>query len=167
MIVRLAGNSGWCGYAGDMARVLVTGMSGAGKSTLLAELARRGHETVDTDFGNWENPIGFWDETRMAALLERERDVVVSGTVTNQGRFYARFEHVVLLSAPVEVLIARVSTRTNNPYGRAIEEQSEIRKYVVEVEPLLKTSASIELDGRRPVSELADAVERLIAEAAH
>jgi shikimate kinase len=150
-----------------MARILVTGMSGVGKSTLLAELARRGHGTVDTDFGNWESPIGFWDETRMGALLERERDVVVSGTVTNQGRFYDRFEHVVLLSAPVEVLIVRVATRTNNPYGRAVEEQSEIRKYVVEVEPLLRTSASIELDGRRPVSELADAVERLIAEAAH
>ncbi|MCY7287391.1 MAG: AAA family ATPase [Cryobacterium sp.] len=150
-----------------MARILVTGMSGVGKSTLLVELARRGHETVDTDFGNWESPIGFWDEGRMAALLEHERDVVVSGTVTNQGLFYDRFEHVVLLSAPVEVLIARVSTRTNNPYGRAVEEQSEIRKYVVEVEPLLRTSASIELDGQRPVSELADAVERLIAEAAH
>lgn len=150
-----------------MARILITGMSGVGKSTLLVELARRGHETVDTDFGNWESPIGFWDERRMAALLERERDVVVSGTVTNQGRFYDRFEHVVLLSAPVEVLIARVSTRTNNPYGRAAEEQSEIRKYVVEVEPLLRASVSIELDGQRPVSELADAVERLIVEAAH
>ncbi|MCW3157767.1 hypothetical protein [Micropruina sonneratiae] len=36
-----------------MARVLVTGMSGAGKSTLLAELGRRGHRCVDTDYDGW------------------------------------------------------------------------------------------------------------------
>ena len=102
----------------------------------------------------------------MADLLERERDVIVSGTAENQARFYDRFKYVVLLSAPIEVLIARVSTRTNNPYGHAPEEQTEIRKYIVEVEPLLRTGASIELDSQRPVSELADEVERLIAETA-
>jgi hypothetical protein len=39
----------------------------------------------------------------MNELLSRHT-VVVSGTVENQGRFYDRFEHVVLLSAPVQVL---------------------------------------------------------------
>jgi adenylate kinase family enzyme len=33
-----------------VARILITGMSGTGKSTLLAELHRRGHLTVNTDF---------------------------------------------------------------------------------------------------------------------
>lgn len=55
------------------------------------------------------------DEDRVSALLDRHADVVVSGTVENQGRFYDLFEHVVLLSAPVEVLIEPVATRTNNP----------------------------------------------------
>ena len=70
-----------------MPRVLVTGMSGAGKTTLLAELARRGHLTVDTDYGGWELPDGTWDEQRMDRLLAECADVVVSGTVDNQGRF--------------------------------------------------------------------------------
>lgn len=108
-------------------------------------------------------PSGMWDENRMSALLEHERDVVVSGTVENQGRFYDRFEHVVLLTAPVDVLITRVSTRTNNPYGRTAEDQADIRKYVVEVEPLLRRGASLELDGQRPIAELADALEELLA----
>lgn len=34
-----------------MGRLLVIGMFGADKSTLLAELAPRGHRTVDTDYG--------------------------------------------------------------------------------------------------------------------
>ena len=144
-----------------MPRILVTGMSGAGKSTLLAELARRGHRTVDTDEDGWELPDGLWDEPRMGDLLARHGDVVVSGTVENQGGFYDRFDHVVLLSAPVDTLIERVRTRTNNPYGRSPEQQDEIRRYVIEVEPLLRRGASVEHDGRRPVVELADAVEAL------
>lgn len=144
-----------------MPRILVTGMSGAGKSTLLAELERRGHLAVDTDCDGWVLPGSVWDEPRMNALLTDHADVVVSGTVENQGRFYDRFEHVVLLSAPVDVLIDRIATRTNNPYGQTAEQQADVRRYVLEVEPLLRRGATIELDGRRPVADLADAVEAL------
>lgn len=142
---------------------MITGMSGAGKSTLLVELARRGHKIVDTDYDGWESPHGFWDESRMTALLEAEPDVFVSGTVENQGIFYDRFEYVVLLSVPVDVLLERVSARTNNPYGRAPEEQAEIRTYVVEVEPLLRAGASVELDGQQSVTELADILEQFVS----
>jgi dephospho-CoA kinase len=145
-----------------MPRVLVTGMSGAGKTAVLDELRRRGHLTVDTDYDGWELPDGTWDEDRMAALLAAEPDVVVSGTVSNQGRFYDRFEHVVLLSAPVDVLLERVRRRTNNPYGASEEQRAEIAEYTRTVEPRLRAGATVELDGRRQVSELADVVEALV-----
>lgn len=145
-----------------MARVLLTGMSGVGKSTLLDELRRRGHRTVDTDYDGWELPDGRWNETRMGRLLAEHRHVVVSGTVENQGRFYGRFEHVVLLSAPLAVLLERTRTRTNNPYGKSPEQQAEIAGYVETVEPLLRAGATLEVDGRRPVAELADLVEHLM-----
>lgn len=146
-----------------MARTLVTGMSGAGKSTLLTELARRGHTTVDTDYAGWTLSDGLWDEPRIAALLARHEEVIVSGTVENQAKFYGAFDHIVLLSAPTEVLIARVSERTNNPYGRSLEQQADIRRYIEEVEPLLRAGATIQLDGQRPVLDLADELERLIS----
>lgn len=144
-----------------MARVLVTGMSGAGKTTLLQELARRGYRTIDTDYDGWVLPDGTWDEPRMSALLAAELSLVVSGTVGNQRRFYDRFAAVVLLSAPVEVLIDRVSARANNPYGKSADDQSVIRRNVLDVEPLLRNGATLELDGRRPVADLADEVGRL------
>lgn len=146
-----------------MARVLVTGMSGAGKSTLLDELRHRGLTTVDTDYDGWVLPDGDWDEPRVAGLLAAHRDLVVSGTVSNQGRFYDRFAHVVLLSAPLDVLLDRVGRRAGNPYGKSAAHQDEIRRYVAEVEPLLRRGASLELDARRPLSELADTVASLVS----
>jgi len=144
--------------------VLVTGMSGVGKTTLLDELSRRDHEAVDTDYDGWTLPDGTWDEPRMTGLLARLSEVVVSGTVANQGRFYHRFHHVILLSAPLEVLLDRVATRSNNPYGKTEAQRSEIERYVQEVEPLLRRGATVELDGRRPVPQLADVVEQLLTQ---
>lgn len=136
-------------------------MSGTGKTTLLEELARRGFHAVDTDYDGWTLADGSWDTARMAALLEQRSDVIASGTVDNQVDFYDRFGHVVLLSVPLEVAIARVSSRTNNPYGRNQIEQAEIARYTEEVEPLLRQSATVELDGRLPVAELAERVGAL------
>jgi shikimate kinase len=141
--------------------VLVTGMSGAGKTTLLDELARRGHATLDTDHDGWVLADGTWDEPRMHALLAAHPAIVVSGTVENQGRF--AFDHVVLLSAPLEVLLERVRTRTTNPYGATAAQRAEIAGYVATVEPLLRRTASLELDGRRAVAELADVVAGLLS----
>jgi len=147
-----------------VARVLVTGMSGTGKTTLLNELRRRGHLTVDTDYDGWELPDGLWDEPRMARLLASTRALVVSETAENQGRFRDRFDQVVLLSAPLDVLIERVRRRTNNPYGNDPEQQAEIAGYVDAVEPLLRRRAILELDGRLATPPLADRIEQLVAQ---
>jgi shikimate kinase len=145
-----------------VSRLLITGMSGTGKSTVLIELARRGHRVQDTDYDGWVLPDGTWDEPRMWALLNSEDSVVVSGTVENQTHFYTAFRHVVLLSAPLPVLLERVQTRLNNPYGRTDEQQNEIRTYVRDVEPLLRAGATVELDAQMSVTALADAIEALI-----
>ena len=140
----------------------MTGMSGAGKTTVLAVLSGQGWATIDTDYDDWVLPDGTWDEPRMDQLLADHRDIVVSGTVSNQGSFYDRFEHVVLLSAPVEVLLGRVGTRTNNPYGREPDQRAEILRYAATIEPLLRRGATLELDARGQPSELADIIEGLV-----
>ena len=147
-----------------MRRILVTGLSGTGKSSTLAELARRGFRTVDTDDPGWtvEDAEGgrWWDEERIAQLLAGEgATLYVSGTVSNQGRFYDRFDAVVLLSAPADVLLERVSVRTTNEYGKSREERNLILDHIREVEPLLRATCTHEIDATLPP---ADVVERLV-----
>lgn len=145
-----------------MARVLLTGMSGAGKSTLLAALARRGYQTVDTDYGGWELADALWDEPRMSSLLAEYATIAVGGTAQNQGLFYDRFEHVIYLRVPLEVLLERVRVRTNNPYGKTAEQQADITRYVAEIEPMILRTAALELDGQLPVPVLADRIEQCL-----
>ncbi len=140
----------------------MTGMSSTGKSTLLVELARRGHTTVETDIDGWTNE-GRWDEPRMTALLDAHATLVVAGTVENQGVFRDRFDHVVLLTAPSDVIMQRVADRTNNPYGKTGDQRAEILGYIETVEPLLFRSASLVIDtARYEPRQIADAVEQLL-----
>lgn len=154
-----------------MTAILVTGMSGTGKSTVLAELARRGHRVVDTDYGDWceEMPHPdrgselLWREDLMGALLAEPVDgaLFVSGTVANQGRFYSRFDAIVLLSVPEDVLLDRVASRRTNDYGKTDAELALIVSDLHEVEPLLRAGATAEIDTRRPVHEVAAALESI------
>jgi shikimate kinase len=120
-------------------RVLITGMSGTGKSTVIAELAARGYKAVDADYGGLSEVISVshdqqtglgrghdwvWREDRIQALLAAaDTDVLfLAGCAPNQGKFYPRFDHIILLSAPAHVIVERLTTRTNNPYGSSPEE---------------------------------------------
>ncbi len=149
-----------------MRKVLVTGMSGTGKSTALDELSRRGFRVVDTDEGGWatwkQQEHGYvWREDRVADLLSIDEGptLYVSGTVPNQGRFYPHFDAVVLLSAPAEVLLSRISSRTTNRYGKSSHERELILRHVAEVEPLLRATCTHEIDASRPIGEV---VARLV-----
>jgi dephospho-CoA kinase len=149
-----------------MRRILVTGMSGTGKSTVFAELARRGFQVVETDdapWSEWSEADGgcVWREDLIAELLSRDDGgtLYVSGTVSNQGRFYPRFDAIVLLSAPVDVLLRRLEVRTTNDYGKTAEERARILSDVAEAEPLLRATCTHEIDATQP---LADVVARLV-----
>jgi dephospho-CoA kinase len=134
-------------------------MSGTGKSSALAELARRGYRTVDTDEPGWKRGE-LWDEERIARLLAEDGPtLILSGTVENQGRFYDRFDTVVLLSAPADVILERIAARTNNPWGKSPAQRDLILEQIREVEPLLRATCTHEIDASRP---LADVVERLV-----
>lgn len=149
-----------------MTRVLITGMSGTGKSALLDELSARGYPTADTDYGDYYERVDgepLWRADRIEALLrttsaDSGQVLFVQGTTRNQGEFYPWFQHIVLLSAPADVLIERLTTRTTNPYGKDPTELAETLRYLETVEPLLRASATLEVVTTIPVRQVADTV---------
>jgi dephospho-CoA kinase len=141
-------------------------MSGTGKSSALAELEKRGFDVVDTDHGGWsvwsDAEGGYvWREDRIGELLARDSGptLYVSGTVSNQGRFYPRFDAVVLLSAPAEILLGRIATRGTNDYGKSREDRDLILRHLAEVEPLLRATCTHEVDATQPLDVV---VEQLV-----
>lgn len=158
-----------------MSSIFLTGMTGTGKSSALAELARRGYRVVDTDDPGWREYRKYvesfdelhrgeylWVEDRMTELLDADdpRSLFVAGRARNQSKFYDRFDAVVLLSAPADVILDRVARRTTNEYGKTPLEREEILADLTELEPLLRQECTHELDASRP---LADTVADLIA----
>ena len=142
-------------------------MSGTGKSAALGELERRGFDVVETDEGGWsvwsDADRGYvWREDRIEELLarRRERTLYVSGTVSNQGRFYPLFDAVVVLHAPAEVLLRRLATRSTNDFGKSREERETILRDLAEVEPLLRATCTHEIDATQPLEVV---VEQLVA----
>jgi shikimate kinase len=146
-------------------------MSGTGKSTLIRALAARGYKAIDTDsdeWSEWENVIGepdwVWREDRIQRLLMTEdaEALFVSGCKSNQGKFYAQFDHIVLLSAPARLIVERLATRTTNPYGKHPDELAQVLRYLHTVEPLLRRDASLEVDTSAPLDQVIETILGLV-----
>jgi broad-specificity NMP kinase len=144
-------------------------MSGTGKSSALAELDRRGYRVVDTDDPGWREYREYvdssdelhrgewlWVEEKINELLESDdgRSLFVQGCVRNQSKFYDRFNAVVLLSAPADVILDRIERRSTNSYGKTPVERAMILEDLATIEPLLRESCTHELDASRPLDEV-------------
>ncbi len=164
-----------------MKRVLLTGMSGTGKSTVIKALAARGYHAVDTDEDGYSELASVpgdvltgldpgqdwvWREDRIQALLAAAGDDVLflGGCAPNQGTFYPRFDHVILLSAPTHVIVERLVTRTTNPYGKRPEDVARTLSLIQTIEPLLRRGAGYEIDTSVPLEQVVAAVLRHVGE---
>lgn len=150
-----------------MKRILLTGMSGTGKSSVVQELVERGYKAVDTDDGLCDvQPDGrqLWREDAVRQLLATEdADVLfLAGCEENQGTFHPQFDHIVLLSAPLETMVERLQTRTNNPYGKSPLELRRFLEDVETVEPLLRRVADHEVRTTAPLDDVVATILRLV-----
>jgi dephospho-CoA kinase len=156
---------------------LITGVSGTGKSTVTAALAARGYRAVDADDPEFSELVDVpeetltglgsgtdwvWREDRIRDLLSGHDvgTLFVSGSSPNQGKFYAQFDHVVLLVAPPGLIADRLATRTTNDFGKNPEQLARALRIQQEVEPLLRRSADLELDTTAPLDDVVAAILR-------
>jgi adenylate kinase family enzyme len=159
-----------------MRRILVTGVSGVGKSTAVERLAGSGYRAIDLDSPEWSEWVDsadgvgpsplqpgkdwVWREDRVQTLLAENGHGVlfVSGCAPNLGKFRDRFDGVVLLSVAAEVMAERLAHRTTNSYGKHPEELARSLEFKETVEPLLRATADLELDGSAPLDQVTAAI---------
>lgn len=141
-------------------RVLLTGMSATGKSTVVEELRKRGFRTLDMDDPGHSFRDSAGNQVWCEEVVEKAFSdagalpLFISGCAENQVKFYSRLTDVVLLSAPRGVILDRLLTRRNSPYGKTAAEREEVIRNMDEVEPLLRRGASYEIDTSAPLEEV-------------
>ncbi len=135
-----------------MTIVFITGMSGVGKTSILDELSKSGINVVDSDYGytikNEDTEETLWDENKIMRLIDEYKNthLVLSGCYANQSKFYKYFAYVVLLKADLKIIMQRINHRTNNDYGKSLEDKRDIINNLTYVQPLLEKSADIVID---------------------
>lgn len=150
-----------------MKRILLTGKSGVGKSTVAERLSELGYKAVETDYGGFSvvDESGYhWDVGRIRQLLATEdADVLfVVGSDDNQVMFYPDFDHIVLLSAPRDVMIERLASRTNNRFGKSPDELAKVLADLELYEPMIRRSATHEIDTSKPIDRVIDEILGLV-----
>ena len=118
-------------------------MSGTGKSTVIRELALRGFKAIDTDYDDLSEFVQpsekfkspretgwLWREDRIQELLSTEDAPVLfmSGTHSNQSKFYRQFDHIVLLSAPRELIVEDRRPDRTTPWRRGQSRSSWLHR---------------------------------------
>jgi RNase adaptor protein for sRNA GlmZ degradation len=147
-----------------MHHVLITGMSGVGKSTVLEALRARGHACIDMDDPSlsFQDDAGHqhWRTDALLQLLEAhpERTTFVVGCAEEQAGLYDRFRAIVLLSAPLEVMVDRIRSRTSHAFGQDPAEMARILDDQRTVEPLLRRSCTHEIVTTLPVGRVVERV---------
>jgi hypothetical protein len=69
-----------------------------------------------------------------------------------------------LLTAPEPVVIERLRSRTDNPYGKGERQLSQVLTDLAEIEPLIRRSADLVLTTTEPTARVADVLLRRIAD---
>ena len=101
---------------------------------------------------------------RRSAVTTAARDAVATTAEATvfldpSGR---RWRTLVLLSAPVDVLLARVARR-DNPFGSTAEDRTKIASDLAAFEPVLRTGADHEIVTTAPIPVVVSKVEKLAA----
>ncbi|MBN9233644.1 MULTISPECIES: shikimate kinase [Phyllobacteriaceae] len=158
-----------------MKRVLITGMSGTGKSATIGELSARGYAACDLDTPEWSHWIDaasddtltpgdgkdwVWQLDKVRALLSEPREgmLFISGCAENMGELFPLIDTVILLSAPIDTIMQRVSARMSSGYGGVAEERRKIAELIELIEPLLRESADHEIDSSGPLQATVDRI---------
>jgi thymidylate kinase len=160
----------------------VTGISGSGKSTVREQLTSQGYEAYATDedgLAAWYDKVtgetypGYpssQDRTtefseRYAWLMSRaqvaqlaadaaDRPIFLCGAVANEQEMLDLFAAVITLDVDVATLHRRLTSRTNNDFGKSAHELAQIVAWHADDFAAFRRAGHIIIDAARPIDEV-------------
>lgn len=168
-----------------MGKYFITGNAGTGKSTIVLALREQGFTAYDIDEisdirgfldtkankvldelpeitehgpSSFTRYTSFWKELGLKKLLDTDETIFLSGSSTLQERFYPLFDTVFGLVATVDVLEARLATRTNNPIGNNKKDRIWLLGINERVNSQLKANGAIIIDANKPLDSVVDQI---------
>lgn len=100
----------------------------------------------------------------MQALLSAPHEglLFISGCAENMHRLHPLIDRILLLSAPVDMIMARLEKRSTDSYGHTPEERARIAELIATIEPLLRAAAHHEIDTNGPTGATVDRILSLL-----
>ena len=168
-----------------MAFFWLTGLPGTGKTTVLSAVGSLGYSTFDSDQDGltvWRNRTTWevvthvestvhqatWLEDhvwaievdRVATLADeaKTRDIFVGGAVGNESAVWSLFDKHVCLVSDWPTLKYRLTSRTNNPYGKGRGQLEVIHGWWKSAEGRYRDYGATIVDATRPLDEVVEDV---------
>jgi shikimate kinase len=163
-------------------KVLVVGVAGTGKSYLVREMKRRGLNAFDADEGfatfvdadgteveyDPEGGAEWWKSHNyvlkpeaLEKMFSSDKTAFLFGDVGGQpgkgnGLFDVahRFDRVCYLSAPVELIRERLSNRTDNTFGKNLDEVEGTVKHKAKMDKIARERGFEKIDTTLPTEEI-------------
>lgn len=163
-------------------KYLITGVAGSGKSAVAKELRQRGYAAYDTEVGfsyyvnkntghrvsrpanpthEWyENHERVFDEKVLKNLLAKHADetLFICSITANQRRFYPVFKKIFLLTIDKNTLIERISSRTDNSFGKHPVDFDRLLTRHDQFDEEMKNIGAIPVDGHLPLEKVVDSI---------
>jgi adenylate kinase family enzyme len=154
-------------------KYLITGVAGSGKSTIAKELHKRGYAAYDTEVGfsfyinkdtghrvsrpadptfEWyEKHERVFDEKILKNLLIKHADetLFICSITANQKKFYPIFKKIFLLTIDKNTLVNRISSRSNNHFGKHPVEFSRLLARHDQFDQELRSLGAIPIDATK------------------
>ena len=156
-----------------MNNYLIEGLSGTGKTAVCNELKKRGYASIEADdaFGfygdiktglpteeksqlNW-----LWDKKKIdAALADTTAPTFVCGGAMNQHELTHYFKKTFTLVVGDETLKHRLSTRTNNDFGKHPEDLARQLEWNKGAVAYAQQRGTIVIDASQPLDSVVDTI---------
>lgn len=168
--------------------ILIAGMSGVGKTSVSKQLTQMGYKAydmdsepglcsmvykgteelvIDHDNANLEkvkNISWICDKTKLAALIANEPSEIAfyCGSVTNTDDILPLFDKVILLTVEPDIVRHRLTTRSENDFGRTKEVQDWLLESKEDGEGAMEAKGALVIDAHKPLDQVAQEIVNLV-----